>query len=344
MRWYAVLALAALGDMAAAQTPAAVVGKVIDQDGNPAPGVEVAPFWLGGSGTPAGFRAYGSSKTNAQGTFEIRVNQPRFPMTLFAVEPEAHRGAILTVPDAAHAAQLTLRLVPLSRVRYQFQSPGSIDLSHTRITLQPKPGAMFSQIAGPLAGTICLPPGTYTIGVAVPGGGQKEVDFTVSEGDFELAPVQLRGDIERYYGRIPPPLTGLQQVNNPSFGAEQLRGKWVLLYFWGYWCAPCVNEGLPKLMRFYTRNHGDNAAFEIIAIHENGVAGTITAEELRQRLAALAKEKWSGEALPFPVFLDRTGEVIQSWGVTAYPTVALLNPEGILVRGDLETLQRALGR
>ncbi len=343
MRWYATLILASMGTVAAAPQPSAVLlGKVTDRDGNPVPGVEVAQFWLAGSGGRTGFRAYGASKTDAKGAFEIRVNQMHFPSTLFAIESQGHSGAIMTVPDVGVSAQLTLQLMPLHQVHYRFQSPDLTDLSHTRITLQPESGPMFSQIAGPLAGTISLPPGAYTLRIAAPGGAQSEIHFNVSEADLELDPVRLPANIDQYYGRIPPPIVGLQQVNGSSFVAEKLRGKWVLLYFWGYWCAPCVNEGLPKLKRFYTAHQGDRRVFEILAIHENGVAGTLSTDELRQKLDALAKDKWSGEVLPFPVLFDRTGEVIRSWGITAYPTVALLNPEGVLIRGDVETLERAV--
>ena len=101
---------------------------------------------------------------------------------------------------------------------------------------------------------------------------------------------------------------------------------------------------MPKLKRFYETNRKRLGEFEILAIHENGVAGPITLEELKQKLDSLAKNKWSGEPLPFPVLLDRSGDTIKTWGISEYPTVAVINPKGELTEGGLETLQRALDR
>jgi thiol-disulfide isomerase/thioredoxin len=120
-----------------------------------------------------------------------------------------------------------------------------------------------------------------------------------------------------------------------------VRGKWVLIYFRGDWCAPCINEGLPKLARFYEQHQQNRDRFEIVAIHENGVAGKITVEELKKKLASLEAQKW-GKALPFPVVLDRTGDVIRTWGISGYPTTALISPDGVLMRGNLDTLATKL--
>jgi thiol-disulfide isomerase/thioredoxin len=345
MRWCTPFAIAAMGAMTAApQTPGTLAGKVVGRDGGPAIGVEVAPFWLGGVGGPTGFRPYGGDTTGAQGTFQIRAAQPRFPAALFAIHSTECRGAIIAVPDAAHAGELMLRLLPLRQVRYEFRSPGLKDLSQARITLQLRSGPVFSQITGALAGTILLPPGAFTLSISAAGGSQTSIDFAVAEADLVLDPIPLPNNIGQYYGRTPPRLAGLQQVNGGPFAPDGLRGKWVVLYFWGYWCAPCINEGLPKLKEFYIREHAHRDRFEVLAIHENGVAGTISADELSRKLEALAKDKWSGEPLPFPVLLDRTGDLIRNWGISAYPTVALLSPEGVLMQGDLETLDRMLKR
>ena len=306
--------------------------------------MEVAAFWLGGSPDASGFRAYGAVKTDGQGAFKLGAGQPHFPATLFAMDSGRRRGALVALSDAGAARQVVLRLRPLRRVSYRFQASGVADLSRTRITLQPASGPMFSQIAGAAESTVSVPPGAYTIGIAAPGGGQEEVHFEVSDRDVILPPIRLPENIAQHYGRTAPPLEGVLQIGGGSFTAGSLRGKWVLVYFWGYWCAPCVNEGLPRLRRFYDRNRDRLGAFEILAIHENGVAGTITAGELRRRLDGLTRDQWSGEALPFPVLLDSSGDIIKAWGITAYPTVALINPKGELTSGDLETLQRALDR
>jgi hypothetical protein len=70
--------------------------------------------------------------------------------------------------------------------------------------------------------------------------------------------------------------------------------------------------------------------------------GPLGLDDLKAKLATLVRGKWAGKALPFPVLLDRSGETIKTWGISAYPTTAIINPHGELIRGDLETLREKL--
>src|SRR5579872_6249596 len=84
MRRRAVLALLATGIWTALLQAAPVLtGKIVDADGGPLADVEVAQFWLAGSGDPAGFRAYGATKSDSQGGFELKVGHEHYPATLF---------------------------------------------------------------------------------------------------------------------------------------------------------------------------------------------------------------------------------------------------------------------
>jgi thiol-disulfide isomerase/thioredoxin len=315
----------------------------MDSNGQHAAGIEIASFWLGGVDDRSGLRAYGGAKSDNQGAFTFTTKEARFPMTFLAMDSERRLGAIATIADEVASRQrVVIRLQPLHPVRYRFQAVGLTDLSQNRIVLQPRFGGMFCQISGRPEGTISLPPGAYSFEISVAGGSQREVQFEVADRDVTLEPIVLSAGIAEHYGHPAPSLSDVEVVSGTSFDTETLRNKWVLVYFWGYWCAPCVNEGLPKLSRFYRKNQERVAHFEILAVHENGVAGNITANQLRQRLLRLAKQNWSGEALPFPILLDRSGETIKRWGVVAFPTVALINPKGDLVEGDLDTLRQVL--
>jgi thiol-disulfide isomerase/thioredoxin len=257
------------------------------------------------------------------------------------MDSERRRGAVFVIPAEGLAANARIQLQPLHRVSYRFQNPGSTDLRQTHISLRPASGSPFSQIGGAVESSILLPPGAYTFEILVPGGAMN-VDFAISTRDLTMDPILLPATIASHYGRPAPSLSDVEPVNKTSFSAGGLRGKSVLVYFWGYWCAPCIDEGLPKLTRFYEQNRQHLDAFEIVAIHENGVAGQITAEELRETMISLEKDKWSGKPLPFPVLLDRTGETIKSWGIVGYPTTAIIDPKGELMRGDLDTLLEAI--
>jgi thiol-disulfide isomerase/thioredoxin len=256
MKFRVLLLVVALFPIAAdGQNPVVLSGTILDTRGNHVVGAEVARFWLGGVQDRGGFRAYGSSKSDSQGGFLLTLSEVRFPLTLLVMDVERSLGAVVTIGDGT-TRELTVRLQSLHRVHYRFQAPGLKDLSQNRITLQPMSGEVFSQISGAQDGSILLPSGSYTFGIGGPTGRQSEVRFEVADHDVTLEPITLSASIAQYYGKPSPSLSDLEAINRSVFDIATLHNKWVLVYFWGYWCAPCVNEGLPKLARFYRENHG----------------------------------------------------------------------------------------
>jgi hypothetical protein len=68
--------------------------------------------------------------------------------------------------------------------------------------------------------------------------------------------------------------------------------------------------------------------FEILAFHDGTVKDFA---ELDPKMALPRKRYWGGHDLPFPILLDATGQTIKDWGVRAFPTTVLIDPEGHLV-------------
>ncbi|MBK9689352.1 MAG: TlpA family protein disulfide reductase [Saprospiraceae bacterium] len=52
-------------------------------------------------------------------------------------------------------------------------------------------------------------------------------------------------------------------ADGSSFELSSLKGKYVLLQFWGSWCGPCRREN-PELVQLYQDLHAQN--FEIVSI------------------------------------------------------------------------------
>ena len=52
----------------------------------------------------------------------------------------------------------------------------------------------------------------------------------------------------------------------------------------------------------------------------------------------MIEKAWGGKSLPFPVLLDETRSTIDGWGIRAFPTIVLIDPEGKLVRGGSEKM------
>ena len=89
---------------------------------------------------------------------------------------------------------------------------------------------------------------------------------------------------------------------------------------------------MPELIDLHDR-HLDDERVAIIAFHNKSVA---TLEELDTKLEKVREKHWQGRTLPFPVLLDKTGTTISKFGIRAYPTLLLLDPEGRLVaRGEV---------
>jgi len=88
-------------------------------------------------------------------------------------------------------------------------------------------------------------------------------------------------------------------------------------------------------MKLYEEFTGERDKFEIVAFHD---ATAKTFGELDQKVAPAKAKFWGGKDLPFPVLLDATGETIRSYGITSFPTILLIDPEGKLVRGGSEQM------
>ena len=55
-------------------------------------------------------------------------------------------------------------------------------------------------------------------------------------------------------------------------------------------------------------------------------------EELAPDLEQCKERYWDGRDLPFPILFDETGSTIRRLGITGYPTILLIDPEGKLCR------------
>ena len=87
-------------------------------------------------------------------------------------------------------------------------------------------------------------------------------------------------------------------------------------------------------MSFYEKHQDERDRFEILALHDGSAK---TFEELDRKTRNVQEKVWK-KPLPFPVILDASGETTKRWGVHAFPTTVLIDPEGRLVRGGGEKM------
>ena len=96
---------------------------------------------------------------------------------------------------------------------------------------------------------------------------------------------------------------------------DDLKGKVVLLDFWGTWCPPCV-ASVPSL-RDLNKKYSKHDAFIMLGISSDG-------DEDKWR-NFVAKEK-----MVWPQFLDSERKVQRAFAVNRFPTYIVLDHEGVI--------------
>jgi len=100
---------------------------------------------------------------------------------------------------------------------------------------------------------------------------------------------------------------------------DRLRGKVVLIDFWGTWCGPC-RAAIPKLKKLWTK-HRDRGLV-VLGIHTSSKA---------EKVAAFVES----EGIDYPIAVDDAGQTVKAWKVDGYPDYYLIDREGKLRVADL---------
>lgn len=113
-----------------------------------------------------------------------------------------------------------------------------------------------------------------------------------------------------------------------NFLLSNLKGKYVLLDFWGSWCGPCIDSH-PALVQLYKRFHGqvfkDASDFEIVSIAvENN-------DRNWQNIIHQDQLNWPYHLLGMKMFKS---PIVKDYNVKQLPTKFLINPQGVIIAVD----------
>lgn len=116
-------------------------------------------------------------------------------------------------------------------------------------------------------------------------------------------------------GVVAPDFT-LNDINGKPLSLSSLRGKYVILDFWGSWCGWCI-KGFPEMKKYYEKYKGK---FEILGIDCNDT-----------------EQKWKDAVkkneLPWlHVYNTRDSKVLGDYGVNGFPTKIIVGPDGKIVK------------
>ena len=108
----------------------------------------------------------------------------------------------------------------------------------------------------------------------------------------------------------------LNDLQGKPLSLKSLRGKYVVLDFWGSWCGWCI-RGIPKMKEYYAKYQGK---FEILGIDCNDTE-------------AKWKEAVKKNELPWlHVYNPQSSNLLRIYRIEGFPTKIIVGPDGSIVK------------
>jgi Carboxypeptidase regulatory-like domain len=218
-----------------AQEAVKVTGRVVDTAGKPVAGVEVATTWNAENDrmTP-----YKGATTDAEGRFTLST-YPHLE-ALLALDKGRKTGGLVLLEAKAAGKPVEIKLLPLVYVHGQFFCK---ELNKrppwTNVYMTAGPARFLYCISKEAKFSFRLPPGAYKFwgyGTDIKDL-KKDLTLTADKPDVDLGTLEMAPTvIAKHVGKAPPALH-VTDARGLKKGVQlsDLKGKWVLIEFWGFW-------------------------------------------------------------------------------------------------------------
>lgn len=110
----------------------------------------------------------------------------------------------------------------------------------------------------------------------------------------------------------------VQTVSGDSLRLSDFRGKFVMLDFWGTWCAPCLNE-LPHLRKLSQSFSEDLKVIGLARDHPRSLEDFLKEQEHK---------------IPYPNGISDP-KIEKAYGIVSWPTTFLIAPNGKIIAKNL---------
>ena len=112
--------------------------------------------------------------------------------------------------------------------------------------------------------------------------------------------------------RVAAPNFTLNDINGKPLSLSDLKGKWVVLDFWGSWCPWCI-KGFPALKEAYKEYDGK---IEVLGVDCGDTEETWKASVAKHELPWLQ------------VYNPKGTDLTAQYGIQGFPTKFIIDPEG----------------
>ncbi len=139
------------------------------------------------------------------------------------------------------------------------------------------------------------------------------LDFVMDESRKEMEKKEQAKAIQE---GMPAPDFTLDDIDGKPLALSQLRGKYVVIDFWGSWCVWCI-KGMPKMKEYYEKYAGK---LEILGVD-----------------CGDSQEKWkeavAEHQLPWKhVYNSEEKDITVTYGISGFPTKIVVDPQGNIAK------------